>query len=225
MLSGKLFHHTVDVRHALSTLAHGLGREVAVAAGAIPILEELRGERDSHVEVFCNTLENVAGHPKLIADGNTLDGADLELPLAWHDFSIGAGDLDASVEACSIVSVGDDSTVAVVGTYTAVVGALWAGVAVVWPAQRPGGELCLRADESIFLLDAKPRLLCRILVKDFLAVNPKVGVGRHELRASGVLPHISLSHDEDVVALSEGVAVHGHRLHDDLGVVRWGLVA
>jgi len=196
-----------------------------MAARTVPVGEELWRERDSHVEVLSNTLEDVTGHPKLIADGDTLDGADLVFPLAGHNLSVGAGDLDASVEAGSVVSVSDDSTEAVVGTYTAVVGALRARVAIVGPAERPGGELSLGANESVLLLDTVPRLLCSFSVKDFLGVNSEVCVCRLELCAGGVLPLVGLGHDEEVVSLSKGVTVHGHGLHDDLRVVRGGLVA
>ena len=60
VLCSEFGHHVVDVLHATSASTHGLSGEVSVAARAIPVLEELRGERDVDVEVLSNALEEIA---------------------------------------------------------------------------------------------------------------------------------------------------------------------
>ena len=87
---GELGHHVGDIFHAASASAHGLRGEVSMAARAIPVVKELGSEGDVDVEVLSDALEDVAGHPEVVTDGNAFDGADLVLPLAGHDLSIGA---------------------------------------------------------------------------------------------------------------------------------------
>ena len=123
------------------------------------------------------------------------------------------------------MSVGYYSAVAVVRSHTAVVGALRTWVPVAGPAKWPGRELGFRADKSILLLYTVPRLLRKILVKDFFGMDPEVCIGWLELPAGGVFPLVGLSHDKDVISLSKGVTVYCHRLHDDLRIVCGSLVA
>ena len=56
VLRTELHHHIFNILHAFSTLSHGFGRVVCVAARSIPFREELGSERHRHVEVFGNTL-------------------------------------------------------------------------------------------------------------------------------------------------------------------------
>ena len=123
------------------------------------------------------------------------------------------------------MSVGDDSSEAIVSSNRAVVGALGTGVAIVRPAQRPGRELSLSADERVFLLDAEPWLFVEASVEDFLGVDPEVSVRWLKSLASAVGPFVSLGHDNDVVALSEWVSKVCDGLHDDLRIVSGRLVA
>lgn len=112
--------------------------------------------------------------------------------------------------------VGNDSSEAVIGTYRAVVGSLGAGVTIVWPAQRPSGELCLGANKGVFLFYAEPRLLIERGIKDFFGVNSEICVRWLEFLACGILPLVSLGHDNDVLALSEWISKKGNWPHDDL---------
>ena len=123
------------------------------------------------------------------------------------------------------MSVGDDSSEAIVSSNRAVVGALGTGVAIVRPAQRPGRELSLGADERVLLLDAEPWLFVDASVEDFLGVDPEVSVRWLKSLASAVGPFVSLGHDNDVVALSEWVSEVRNRSHDDLRIVSGRLVA
>ena len=161
---------------------------------------------------------------KVVADGNTLNRADLVLPLAWHDLSVGARDSDASVEASLVVSVGDSATEAVGSSYRAVVGTLGTGVTILGPAKRPRRELSLSTDERVLLLDAEPRLFVSG-VEDFLGVNAEISQGGLEVLASAIGPLVGVAHDEQVLAAAEGIAEHSDRAHDDLRVVGGGLVA
>lgn len=61
-----------------------------MAARAVPIIKELGCERDCNVVVLGDALQDVPGHMELLTDGDSLNGADLVLPLAWHDLCIGA---------------------------------------------------------------------------------------------------------------------------------------
>ena len=87
-----------------------------MAAGSIPIREELWGKRNIDIEVLCNSLKNVASHPKVITDRYSDTRSNLEFPLTWHNFSIGSGNIDASGKASSIVHIRDDPTKAYVGS-------------------------------------------------------------------------------------------------------------
>jgi hypothetical protein len=99
-------------------VAHGLGGEVAVAAGSVPVSGNglgVKGYLDT--KVFTDPMENVPGHVKLISSTDTFTGSHLELPLTWQNLSIGATNLDASVQACAIVSITDLSAEAIFCTH------------------------------------------------------------------------------------------------------------
>merc|ERR1712060_370606 len=192
--------------------------EVGVTARSVPVLEELGCEGDGHVVVFSNALQNIARHMELITHGNADTRSNLVLPLAWHDLGVGARDLDASVEASTVVGISNDTTEAVVSANGAVVRSLGSGISVVRPSKGPGGELSLCTDESVLLLDSEPGLLLGTGIEDLLGVVAEVSVGGLEFRAGSILPSESLGHDEDVVTLAEGVSEDSAWLHDDLRV-------
>jgi len=225
VLSGNLRNHPFNVLHAASALTHSLCRVVGVTARAIPVREQLGGKRDSDVEVFSDSVKDVARHMHVVANSDTFNGTNLIFPLAWHHFGIRARDLDARIEAGSVVSIGYHSAKAVAGTNRAVVGALLTWVAIVRPAQRPSRKLGLSADKGVFLFDSEPGLFVGGGVHDLLGMGAEVCVSWLEVLASGVRPSVGLCHDEQVVALSEGVAEVGDWAHDDLGVVSLSLVA
>ena len=87
------------------------------------------------------------------------------------------------------------------------------------PAKRPCGELGLCTNHRILLFNSEPRLLIECLIEYLLGVHTEVCVSGFELLARTILPLIGLSHDEDVIALSEGITVEGDGPHDDLRVV------
>ena len=182
VLSGELGHHVVDVLHATGACTHGLRREVGVAARAIPVLKELRSERDVDVEVLSNASENIARHPKVVTNSNAFNWADLVFPLAWHDLSVGTRNFDTSIEGSLVVGISNSTAEAIGSADRAVVRALRTGVTILGPAKRPGRELSLGANKSVLLLDTEPRLLvCR--VENFLGESSEVSVGRNEILA------------------------------------------
>lgn len=94
---------SINVLYA-SGFTHGLGAVVGVATSAIPVtLKRLGVERDLDAPLLGNADKEVASHPEVIAHGNTLARADLELPLRGHDLSVDTADIDASVETCTVV--------------------------------------------------------------------------------------------------------------------------
>ena len=226
VFGAKAHHHVIDVLEAELAISHGLGGEVGVAAGTVPVGEELGGEGNVDVVVLSDTVEEVAGNVDLVTDCDTFNGSDLVLPLTGHNLGVGAGDLDTSVEAGLVVSVGDGTTEGDVGTSGAVVGTLSTGVAIVGPAEGLFGELGAGVKESVLLLNTVPGLLLLDggLVPDLFSEVSEVGVARNELLAGLVLPVEGLAHDEDVVALSEGVGIESDWFQDDLGLFGGGLV-
>ena len=94
VLGSELLHHLVDVIHATIACTHSLRGEVCVATRAIPVLKELRSERDVDVEVLSNASENIARHPKVVTNSNAFNWADLVFPLAWHDLSVGTRNIN-----------------------------------------------------------------------------------------------------------------------------------
>ena len=156
VLSAKLLHHLVDVIHAASTFTHCLSGEVGVTARSVPVLEELGGEGDGHIEVLSDTLEKITRYPQVVSHGDAFNGTNLVFPLAWHNLSVGTTDVDSGGEASAVVLVGDDSAEGHVGTDGAVVGSLWAWVTVGWPAEWPFCELVGSSEEGEFLLDSEP---------------------------------------------------------------------
>ena len=137
----EFLHHIVDVVHALGALSHGLGGEVGVAAGAVPVWEELGGEGDAGVVVLSDAGKNVPGHHEVVTHLKSEAGSDLVFPLSWHDLGVGTRDVDTGSKASAVVLVGDDSAEVDVGADGAVVWSLWAWVTVGWPAKGPLCEL------------------------------------------------------------------------------------
>lgn len=51
-----------------------------------------------------NILEEESGNPELITHGDTLGGSNLELPLSGHDLGVGSRDVNAGVQAASVLA-------------------------------------------------------------------------------------------------------------------------
>ena len=105
VLLGKLHNSFFDDLHA-ANFTHGFGGVVGVATGAVPVsLKGFGVERDLDAPLLGNADEEITGHPEVVTHRNTFTGADLELPLRWHYFSINTADVDTSVETGTIVGL------------------------------------------------------------------------------------------------------------------------
>lgn len=104
MTLGKLFDSGLDVLHA-SGFTHGLGGIIGVATSTIPVtLERLGVEGYLDPPLLGDTNEEIAGHPEVVTHRNTFARTDLEFPLSRHNFSIDTTDVNARIEAGTIVS-------------------------------------------------------------------------------------------------------------------------
>merc|ERR1712174_29802 len=89
-------------------VAHRLCGVVGVATSTIPITRDGLGvEGDIHLLGLADADHQVAGHPEMVAAVDAHAGPDLVLPLAGHDLSIRARDLDACIEASLVVRFHD----------------------------------------------------------------------------------------------------------------------
>ena len=124
LLDGRL-----DELHA-SLLAHLGRREVAVQARAVPVAGDRLGiDRHLGRELLGYAVQKEARQPQLVAHLDAHAGPDLELPLRRHHFGVGAGNLDARVEARAVVRFDDVALHDLAGADAAVVRALGGGVA------------------------------------------------------------------------------------------------
>ena len=133
VLRSKFTHHIIDIFHAFVAFTHCQCREVSVAAGTIPFLEELGGKRDRDIEIFSDSLEQVSRDPELVTNGDSFYWSDLIFPLARHNLRISSGNLNSSVKACLVVSIGYYSTKAIIRSHRAIVWTLGTRIAIVRP--------------------------------------------------------------------------------------------
>lgn len=134
-------------------LSHGLGAEVGVAAGTIPVPGNGLGIKGrDHSEVFTHSMQDETGHPEMISHFNSFTGSYLEFPLGGHDLGVCPRDLDAGVQAGPVVSLHDIPAIGFVCSHATVVWTLRSREAVGRPTKRV--PVC--AYESIFLLHSKP---------------------------------------------------------------------
>ena len=160
-------------------------------------------------------MKQEAAHPEIIAHLNAFTWADLELPLGRHHFGIRARDVDTRVEASAVVSFNDVSAIYFVGAHSAVVRPLRSRETVLWPAKR----MLILIQESVFLFNAKPRLLIFTLLHDLIASFVMVGFSWLFVVLVG------LAKNNFVVAKAEGIAVHGHWVQVHIRIVPLGLAS
>merc|ERR1719284_1558977 len=70
------------------------------------------------------SLEEVSADPEVVTHIDSLCGANLVLPLGGHYLGVGSRDPDPSIEASSVVSLNNVSSIDIAGTDSAVVWAL-----------------------------------------------------------------------------------------------------
>src|SRR5215212_4989827 len=189
-------------------LPHLPGREVGVAAGAVPVaLHGLRIEpgRDLILaggrEHLARPVEQPARDPELIADSRRRDRPDLELPLTRHDLGVDTRDLDAGLQAVLQVRLDNRASEHLVRADAAVVAALGGREAVVGPAERLDA-----VKEGVLLLQAEPGVVFGVLLGDLAAGRP--GVGRVRL----AVDEEDLAHHQLVRLASNRVIKDGDRL-------------
>src|SRR5690606_10069526 len=195
-------------------LTHGVGREVRVGARTVPVAGDRLGvEGGGDVELLAAAVQQPAGDPDLVGHVDRPEGADLELPLPHHHLGVGPRDGDAGVHARLGVHLDDLTAPDLVGAHTAVVRTLRAGEAALGPAERPAV-----LQERVLLLDAEPRLLFGVLLRDL--DTRRTGVG-------GVRGHVGqqdLAHHEDVVAAADRIGEDGDRAEHAVGLAARRLV-
>jgi len=86
---------------------------------------------------------------------NTVARADLVLPLGGHNLGVGAGDLDAGVQAALVVSLDDVTLDNLASADTAVVRALRSRETVLGPAV----GTVVHIEKGVLLLETEPRLV------------------------------------------------------------------
>lgn len=136
-----------------------------MATSAVPVSWDGLGvEGHTHTKVFADSLHDEAGEDELVSSIDTLDWADLVLPLAGHDLAVDAADGDASVQAGAVVCLNNETSMCVLSADRAVVRALWGGVAVGGPAQRGA---------SVHL---EQRVLCVTMKKQGSVLGPNMDI-------------------------------------------------
>jgi len=90
---------SLDDHLVTASVAHWFGGVVGVAASSIPVTL-LRLWIKSHIAAhqLTHAKHQVARHPHMVTRIDAFARANLILPLARHDLSIDASDLDASIE-------------------------------------------------------------------------------------------------------------------------------
>mmetsp|Transcript_4538 Transcript_4538/g.13731 ORF Transcript_4538/g.13731 Transcript_4538/m.13731 type:complete len:383 (-) Transcript_4538:19-1167(-) len=211
---GELLDGIVDgVDSAL--VPHRLGREVGVGAGSVPVsLHRLwiKSAHDSHV--LAEPVQEPPGDHHAVAELERADGSDLVLPLAWHDLSVDAADLDSGLDAGIQVGLGEGPAVDSLVTGAAVEGSLGSWVAALWPAEHPA----VGAKHGVLLLESVEGLLVVDLLVEDLG-EPVPGVGGVGVSVGGE----NLAQHEDVVISPDWVRAGEDGPQEAVRVVSLGL--
>lgn len=60
---------------------------------------------DTYAKLLGNAMQKETRHPQIVSNGYAQAGTHLELPLGRHDLRIGAGHLNAGVQASPVMSI------------------------------------------------------------------------------------------------------------------------
>ena len=160
-------------------LAHGLGGEVGVHASAVPVaLHGLGLNGNLHLVLLAYPIQQVASHPQVIANGDGVSRADLELPLTGHNLGVGSRNGKASLDAKRGVFLNQVTASNLHRTDAAVVRALRSREAL---RREAVGPARLGVEHGVFLLKAKPWLLAAVLVHRSAGRGPGVGGVRRKI--------------------------------------------
>ena len=203
-------HELLEVLLA-TLLAHELGREVAVHAGAVPVdigAEGLAVVVHIDAVLLANALKHIAGEPDLVGGFLGALAEDLEFPLALGHFGIDALVVDAHLEADVEVLLDDVAgDVADIGEADAAI------------------ELALTLGREATLGEAER---CAVLVEEVLLLETEPGVGIVENGGAGVgrmrlaVREEDLAHDEESV-LAGRIRIAGDGLEEAIGALAFGL--
>ena len=116
-------------------LTHSFSRVVSMAPSTVPVTRDRFWiQTDTDAKIFSHAPEEESRHPQLIAHFNAFTWSDLELPLGGHHFGIGTRYFNPSIKTGSVVSLYYITPVDIVMTDGTVVGTLWTGITLFWPA-------------------------------------------------------------------------------------------
>jgi hypothetical protein len=147
---------------------------------------------------------------------NTLAGTNLKFPLAWHDLSIDARDLDASIEASLVMSLYDCAAKHAVSANSAVVWTLRLGIPTFGPAN---DSPAIRLEQRVLLLKTEPGYgLGDLRVAEDLS-RRVTSVGGERLASRCV----AVTKDEDIITSTERIREDGARLDNNLRVMAGSL--
>ncbi len=185
--------------------------KICVTPGAVPVAVNWFGfDVDIHGVLFCQSVQNVACHPKIIASFEGIRGEALEFPLPHSHLGVGAGEFDAYFEAFEQMTLGQLTTAHLVAAHAAVIKALWFWVTAFGETQ--GDEIF---GDEIFLLKTPPKTCfvkgCLVFAQLRTSVG---GVG------CSIAVH-DFAHDQVVVF---GPIVGAYRLEHALGFIARGLL-
>ena len=118
--------------------SHFRRREVCVAASSIPIsMDRFRVQRSNHTEFFGHLMEEEPRHPELISHLDAFTWSYLEFPLkqkqafkvtllesylSRHNLSISSGDLYSAIQARSVMTLDNVSSIDSISSYSAIIG-------------------------------------------------------------------------------------------------------
>ena len=165
--------------------------------------------------LLSDSVKEPAGDPEFVTEVDTHAGSDLVFPLSWHDFGVGARNGDSSVHAGLVMRLNDISAVDTASSDATVVWALGTGEATLGPAVWPA----VGTEECVFLLKAEPDLVLRVCFHQSCSFVTVVVLVWCSIR----IP--SFTHNQDIVAQSDGVCVHCNGSDVDIGIVARGLAS
>jgi len=150
----------------------------------------------------------------VVTHGDAFTGTNLELPLRGHDLGVDTRDVDARVEAGTVMSLDEITGEDLAGASTAVIGTLRARETTLGPAE----GVAIDVEESVLLLETEPGDVLLGLLHDLSGMVTEVGP------VGGTVVVVGLSEDKDVVATTERILEDSGRTEVDIGVMSGGLV-
>ena len=200
-------HHLVYVLEAFFATSHCRCWKSCVTTWTIPVWKKFGRKGNPNIEIFCDSHQQKARNPQLVADIYAGTRPNPVLPLTWHDLSIKISNFETSIVACIEVQVCNWSSKRNIRTNRAVVRTFRAWITIRRPSKRLLCEFSRLDDKCIFLVNPKHWLFCFDLrrCKNFLSKMTEIGVCRNEFFAGIILPHPGVTHYQYVVPFAKGV--------------------